>query len=55
MPQNSAKLAAASQLMVPQAGLTIMQQGGNAVDAAIYTASTLPVLETTSNGINCNS
>ncbi|TDQ38719.1 gamma-glutamyltransferase family protein [Aureibacillus halotolerans] len=44
-------MVATSQPLAAQAGLTIMQQGGNAIDAAIATAATLTVVEPTSNGI----
>ena len=39
-----------SQPLAAQAGLEILRQGGNAVDAAIATAACLIVLEPTSNG-----
>jgi gamma-glutamyltranspeptidase/glutathione hydrolase len=44
-------MVATSQPMAAQAGLEIMQKGGNAIDAAIATAATLTVVEPTSNGI----
>ena len=40
-----------SQSLAAQAGLKILQQGGNAIDAAIATAACLTVVEPTSNGI----
>jgi len=42
---------ATSQPLAAQAGLEVMRQGGNAVDAAIATAATLTVVEPTSNGL----
>ncbi|MFP4483144.1 MAG: gamma-glutamyltransferase family protein [Thermovirgaceae bacterium] len=40
-----------SQPLAAQAGLRVMQKGGNAVDAAVATAACLTVTEPTSNGI----
>ena len=40
-----------SQPLAAQAGLDIIKQGGNAIDAAIATAACMTVLEPTSNGI----
>jgi len=42
---------ATSQPLAAEAGLYIMRQGGNAIDAAIATAACLTVVEPTSNGI----
>lgn len=40
-----------SQPLAAQAGLAMLQQGGNAIDAAIATAITLTVVEPISNGL----
>ncbi|HRO60504.1 MAG TPA: gamma-glutamyltransferase family protein [Burkholderiaceae bacterium] len=44
-------MVAASQPLAAQAGLRILQSGGNAIDAAIASAAALTVLEPTGNGI----
>src|SRR3954447_20429314 len=44
-------VVATSEPLAAQAGLSMLQQGGNAADAALATAIALTVLEPTSNGI----
>lgn len=44
-------MVATSQPLAAQAGLHVLEQGGNAIDAAVATAAALTVVEPTSNGI----
>ena len=44
-------VVATSQPLAAQAGLQMLRDGGNAVDAAVATAITLTLIEPTSNGL----
>lgn len=48
-------MVATTQPLAAQAGLAILQKGGNAIDAAIATAASLTVLEPNSNSIGGDS
>ncbi len=51
MPVFAANVVATSQPLAAQAGLRMMERGGNAIDASIATAAALTVVEPTSNGL----
>src|SRR5260221_2723494 len=51
MPVMAKNVVATSQPLAAQAGLQMLAQGGNAVDAGLAAAITLAVVEPTSNGI----
>jgi len=51
MPVLAKNVVATSQPLAAQAGLELLRQGGNAVDAALASAIALTVVEPTSNGI----
>ena len=50
-PLFARNVVATSQALATQAGVAMLQRGGNAVDAALATAITLTVVEPCSNGI----
>ena len=51
MPVLAKNVVATSQPLAAQAGLAMLQRGGNAVDAGLAAAIALTVVEPTSNGI----
>ena len=50
-PLLSSNVVATSQPLAAQAGLAMLYQGGNAVDAALAAAIALTVVEPTGNGL----
>src|SRR5262245_62169080 len=55
MPVLARNVVATSQPLAAQAGLHMLRQGGNAVDAAVATAIAMTVLEPTTNAIGSDS
>ncbi len=51
LPVFGRNLVATSHALAAQAGLRVLQQGGNAVDAAVATAAAMTVCEPVSNGL----
>jgi gamma-glutamyltranspeptidase/glutathione hydrolase len=51
LPVFARNIVSTSHPLAAQAGLRLMQQGGNAVDAAIATAAAMTLLEPCSNGL----
>ena len=47
-------MVATSQPLATQAGVRILQSGGNAIDAALTAAIVLTVVEPTGNGLGSN-
>ncbi|MCB1997281.1 MAG: gamma-glutamyltransferase, partial [Rhodoferax sp.] len=50
-PLFARNVVATSQPLAAQAGLRMLQAGGNAVDAAIATAAAMAIVEPCSNGL----
>jgi gamma-glutamyltranspeptidase/glutathione hydrolase len=53
-PVMASNVVATSQPLAAQAGLFVMRNGGNAVDAAVATASCMAVLEPCNNGLGAD-
>lgn len=53
-PVFARNIVATSQPLAAQAGLCILAQGGNAVDAAIGAAAVLAIVEPVSNGLGAD-
>ncbi|HWG03721.1 MAG TPA: gamma-glutamyltransferase family protein [Beijerinckiaceae bacterium] len=53
-PVFARNVVAASQPLATQAGIEMLRKGGNALDAALAVAITLPVVEPTGNGIGAD-
>ncbi len=55
LPVFGRNLVSTSHPLAAQAGLQILRQGGNAVDAAVVTAAVMTVVEPVSNGLGSDS
>ena len=53
-PVFARNVVATSQPLATQAGLEMLRKGGNAIDAALAAAITLPVVEPTGNGLGAD-
>ena len=51
IPVFARNVVSTSHPLAAQAGLRILQQGGNAVDAAVATAAVMTLVEPVSNGL----
>ena len=51
LPVFARNVVSTSHPLAAQAGLRVMQQGGNAVDAAVATAAVMTIVEPCSNGL----